>query len=120
MRYASKRYKQRVSGLYRTAVKNKMSLRFVVELMQRSRELNEVKRKRKRHGERLNWHEAEFDIVGWVMIPLETLTGESLGMYASCFNLGQFEQINAEYNKCPDAVATQIRAALMGETKNRD
>ncbi|PML85181.1 hypothetical protein [Vibrio breoganii] len=114
MRNASKRYKQRVSGLYRIAVKNEMPLRSVVELMRGSRELNAAKRKRKRHGERLNWHEADFGIQGWVMIPLETLRGEPLGMYASCCNLNQFEQLNTEYNECPAAIATQIRMALNG------
>lgn len=47
----------------------KMSRRSVVELMRRTREFNEAKRKKKRHGERLNWHDAEFDIKGWVISP---------------------------------------------------
>ncbi len=91
-----------------------MPLRSVVELMRSSRELNAANRKRKRHGERLNWHEADFGIQGWVMIPFETLKGEPLGMYASCFNLEQFKQLNADYNGCPDTVAKQIRTELNG------
>lgn len=71
MRNASKRYKKRVSGLYRIAVKNEMPLGSVVELMRSSRELNAANRKRKRHGERLNWHKADFVIQGWVMIRLK-------------------------------------------------
>ncbi|WP_282110067.1 hypothetical protein [Shewanella algicola] len=111
MRYASKRYKAKVSELHTKARSNDMSIELWLELKIRCSELKESRRLRDKEGQIIIWEQLSIDD-NMVTFPMQTLKGTPLDVLSVSFNAESFIRLQQSYGECPKEIAVKVIGSL--------
>lgn len=111
MRYASKRYKAKISELHKKARSNDMSIELWLELKIRCSELKESRRLRDKEGQIIIWEQLSIED-NMVTFPMQTLKGTPLDVISVCFNAESFISLQQSYGDCPEEITVKVTATL--------
>ncbi|WP_447076962.1 hypothetical protein [Vibrio alginolyticus] len=99
MRKCSKRYKSKLSGLYKIAVSNQMTLAQLIELKRRGSEIESGIRLTDRYDGEIAWQDFKLNDF-YITFPLLVGNKQATGLLYICHYLHSLETLQAKFGDC--------------------